>query len=463
MHLPKLAAVTFIKNDDAVFPKYLMPLIFRYKVIQFLDGGDNDFVLVKAAFFVLILQLSLQNFRRSIAVGRTFLKTIVLLHGLIVQIFSIHHKQHLVHIRQGRGKLCCFERSQCLAASCSVPDITAGINSTCFSVVGGNFDAVQNPLCGGNLIGAHNHQDFFGGKDTILCQHIQNGVFRKECFSKVDQIPNDFIFPISPKACELKAIAGFLGFFLCRLSHFFDMAVSGSIGIILGMGSIGNDENLHILIQSTGCPKAVPLISFDLVESFPDGDATAFQFRMDKGQTVHQNGHVIAGIVAALVLLILVDDLQAVVMDVLFVDELNIFRCSVIPTQYLYMVGLDGSGFFHNALIGIGKGFRKETLPFPIGKGVVIEKFQLVSEIFNQARFTVNGKIFISLRFQQVDEFLFQSCFALKGVGVCAFRHIFRYNGAFVGFGNYIILTHVKTPYKPLIFLFVNYVQCNNN
>ena len=51
---------------------------------------------------------------------------------------------------------------------------------------------------------------------------------------------------------------------------------------------------------------------------------------MDKWQTVDENGHVIASVVVALGLHILIDDLQTVVVDVLFVDELNVFGSSVI-------------------------------------------------------------------------------------------------------------------------------------
>ena len=61
-------------------------------------------------------------------------------------------------------------------------------------------------------------------------------------------------------------------------------------------------------------------------------------------------------------------------MNVLFVDELNILGSSIIPAEYLYMVGLNGSGLFHNALVGVGKGFRKETLPLAVRKGIVIQK-----------------------------------------------------------------------------------------
>ena len=87
------------------------------------------------------------------------------------------------------------------------------------------------------------------------------------------------------------------------------MAVSGGVGVILGMGSVGDNENLNILIQAACRPKAVTLISLDLVKGFPDGNTTALQLHMNQRQTVHQNGHIIAGIVAALGFLVLVDDL----------------------------------------------------------------------------------------------------------------------------------------------------------
>ena len=51
---------------------------------------------------------------------------------------------------------------------------------------------------------------------------------------------------------------------------------------------------------------------------------------MDERQTVDENGHVIACIVIALGFHILIDDLQTVVVNVLFVDKLNILGSSVI-------------------------------------------------------------------------------------------------------------------------------------
>lgn len=69
------------------------------------------------------------------------------------------------------------------------------------------------------------------------------------------------------------------------------------------------------------------------------------------------------------------------------------------------MVCLDGAGLFNDALVSVGKGFGKEPLPFVIGKGVAVEKLQLLSEVGNQSLFVVDGKVLISLCGQQADEF----------------------------------------------------------
>ena len=103
-------------------------------------------------------------------------------------------------------------------------------------------------------------------------------------------------------------------------------------------------------------------------------------------------------------------------MNVLFIYELNILGSSVVPAQYLYMVGLDGAAFLNNALVGVGKCFREETLPLAIGKGVVVQKLQLPPEIGNQTTFIMDGKVRIPLSGQQTDKFLFKSRFTLKAV-----------------------------------------------
>ena len=80
------------------------------------------------------------------------------------------------------------------------------------------------------------------------------------------------------------------------------------------------------------------------------------------------------------------------------------------------MVSLDGTAFLNNALVGVGKRFREETLPLAVSKGVVVQKLQLPSEVGNQTVFIMDGKVLISLCGQQTDKFLFKSRFALETV-----------------------------------------------
>ena len=110
------------------------------------------------------------------------------------------------------------------------------------------------------------------------------------------------------------------------------------------MGAVGDDEDLHILIEPAGGPETVPLVPLDLVECLPDGHAPALELHMDQGQTVDQDGHIIAGIAGA----------------------------AVLP-QHLHMVGLDAAGLFHDAVVGSGDAGLEEPLPLAVRKLVAIE------------------------------------------------------------------------------------------
>ena len=78
------------------------------------------------------------------------------------------------------------------------------------------------------------------------------------------------------------------------------------------------------------------------------------------------------------------------------------------------MIGLDGLALFHDAFIGIGKGFMEKTLPLAVGKGVIIQKLKLPPEIGDQPGFVMNGQIRITLFGQQTDEFFFKCRFTLE-------------------------------------------------
>ena len=151
MHISELAAVALVKNDDDVLAKDGVPLVLPHENIQLLNGGDDN-------FSARVLHLLLQHGGVGIAVGRALFKAVVLLHGLVVQIFSVHHEEHLVDVRELRGQLGSLEGGQGFAAAGGMPDVAAGLNGSAFFVVGGHLDPVQDALGGCDLIGPHDHQ-----------------------------------------------------------------------------------------------------------------------------------------------------------------------------------------------------------------------------------------------------------------------------------------------------------------
>ena len=186
VHISELATMALVKDDNSVFAEHLMSLVFRDKIVELLDGCDDDFIPVEASFFVPVLKLPLQDSGRSVAVGRTFFKAVIFFHGLIVQVFSINHKQNLVHIRKCGSKLRCLEGGQRFSASRGVPYVSSGIRRSHLLVIGGYLNAVQDALSRCNLIGTHDQQNFFRCENTVLGQYIQNRMLGKEGLCKIN-------------------------------------------------------------------------------------------------------------------------------------------------------------------------------------------------------------------------------------------------------------------------------------
>ena len=166
-----------------------------------------------------------------------------------------------------------------------------------------------------------------------------------------------------------------------------DGIVAGAVGVVLGICAVRDHKNLHILIQAAARPERIPLVAVDLVERLPDGHPAPLQFHMNQWKAVDQNRHIVAIIMprtVRLLHLVLVDDLQAVVVDVLFVDQRDIFGTAIIPVQHLHIIFLNLPGLFGNMLVGVGNHITKELPPLRIGKLVVVQLFQLAAEVGNQ-------------------------------------------------------------------------------
>ena len=442
VHIAKLAAMALVKNQDNVLLENLMSLIAGNKQRQLLNRCDDDFISMRVALGVPVFQLALQHLRGGVAVGCSFFKAVIFFHGLVVQILAVYHEQNLINIGEVGRQLRRFEGGQRFAAACCVPDVPACRQCSRLLVVGRNLNAGQNTLGGRNLVRTHHQQQVFGRKDAILRQDVQQRMAGKECAGKVHQIGNDAVFPIRPKGRKFKAVACLFAALSGRSGAFFNVAVAGRIGVVFRVRAVGDNENLHILIQPAARPKAVPLVTVDLVECLLDRHTAPLQFHMNQRQTVYQNRDIIAVIIVAAVLHILVNDLQAVVVDVLFIQQRDIDRRAVLAGQILNVVLLDAAGLFFDTIVCVGDFILKEVIPFLIRKGIIVQNLQLTAQVCHKVSVIVDRKIGIALLLQHPDKRLLQRGLALVSVRAFALRFVFCYNGTFVAGGNYIVSAH---------------------
>lgn len=248
-------------------------------------------------------------------------------------------------------------------------------------------------------IGPHDHQHIFRGKNTVPGQHIQKGVPGEEGAGEVDEVGDHLVVGVRPEGGELKAVAGLLLFGLAggRLP---DGVKPGGVGVVLGVGAVGDDKDLHILEQAAPRPEGVPLVAVDLVEGLPDGHAPALELDMYQGQAVDQHRHIVAVVMLGpllLAYLILVDDLETVVVDVLLVDEGDVLGGAIVPAEYLHEVLLDLPGLLDDVLVGVGNGILEELLPLAVRKLVIVQGLQLTAQIGDQVGLLVNLQIRIAL------------------------------------------------------------------
>ena len=247
MHIAKLAAMAFVKNDDHMLLVDLMTGIFLDKCRKLLYGRNDDMC-------VLILQLAFQNHRAFVAVGCAFFETVIFLHSLVVQIFSIHYKENLVDIWKLRGLPGCLEGCQGLSGARCVPDIAAPSHSSVFLVIVCDLDTVQDPFRRRYLIWPHDHQHVLGCKNAILGQDIQYRMPSKEGAGKIDQVWNHTVTGICPETGKFKTVAGLL-FLLFSGLRVLDGIEPSAVGIILRVGAVADHKNLNILKQTASSPE----------------------------------------------------------------------------------------------------------------------------------------------------------------------------------------------------------------
>ena len=165
---------------------------------------------------------------------------------------------------------------------------------------------------------------------------------------EVDQVRDRFVGGVGPPGSELEGVGvGGLGLALAARG-LGDVVEAGGVRVVLGLGAVGDDEDLDIAEQAGASPEGVTLVAVDLVEGLADGHAAALELDVHQWQAVDEDGDVVAGVVGACIDDVLVGDLQAVIVDVRLVDKPDVLGLAVVPDESLDVVFLDAAGLLRD-------------------------------------------------------------------------------------------------------------------
>ena len=163
---------------------------------------------------------------------------------------------------------------------------------------------------------------------------------------------------------------------------------------------------------------------------------------MYQRQAVDEDGHVVARVVIARGLLVLVEHLQTVVVDVLFVQQVDVFGRTAVLPQHLHMIELNPSRLFQNPVVCARDAVFEKARPLAVRKNVVVQEFQLAAEVGDERGLVVNLQIFIPLRTQKPQKFLLQRRLALIAVRPAGIRRVLGYDRTLGGGGDDVELAH---------------------
>ena len=289
--------------------------------------------------------------------------------------------------------------------------------------------ALNDALGGRYLVWAHHQEQVLGCEYAVFCEHVEQSVLREKCLGEIHKVAYRLIVEPCPVGGELKRIACLL--LAATFQLLLHMAVAGGVAVILGERAVADYENLHKFKESAACPERFAVVAAYLVEGFAHFHASAFQLHVHQWQTVHKDSNIVAVFVAAALGHILVDYLQRIVVDILFVDKIDVHKRAIVAREHLFVVLLNGAGFFHNALVGVAEVFLEKLVPFLVGKEQSVEPLELSTEVVDQLFFGGDRQILVCLKLKPLDKigFHFSLTLILSAAIIAALK--FSHHGRF--------------------------------
>lgn len=212
-----------------------------------------------------------------------------------------------------------------------------------------------------------------------------------------------------------------------------DLGQAHSVGVVLGVGAVRDDEDLHVAEEPSPRPEGVALVAADLVEGVADGDSAPFEFDVDQGQSVDQDCHVVAVRARGGRGLVLVDDLQRVSVHVLLIDEVDVLRLTVVADQVLDVVLLDAPRLLDDAVARGPDGRLEEPLPLVLAEPVVVEVLEASAQVRDECSFVADPHVLVGLRPQLADQGSLQFGFALVRAALTGRGLVEAHHGGVVG------------------------------
>ena len=349
----ELAAVAFVENEDYLLAKDGEIALAFHQVVELLNGGDDDFVI---GLFQVFSQLG----GVIGAIGAFGGKALVLFHGLVVEVFAVDDKEHLINKIELSRQLRSFEAGKGFAGAGGVPDVATAFGSAPSLALVRAFDLAQDTLGGGYLVRAHDQQSIVDIEYRVVQQYAQEGILGEKGYGEIFEVFDEAIVRGRPVHGEIEAVF---------------IALDG-IGEIARIGAIANDEDLQVFVKRASAIEALFAVAVDLVKGFADGDAALFELDLHQGQAIDEDGDIVAvGVGAALLELLYY--LELVAGNGVFIEQIDILNTAIVKDKIIDVVIVNFAGFIDDTIAGLIQITINKALPFGVIKLDIIERLQL--------------------------------------------------------------------------------------
>lgn len=261
VHVAELAAVAFVEDEDDVPGVDGVAAVCLDEGGELLDGRDDD---RDGCVVDLFGELSGGLVRRDRSCG----EGVVFLDGLVVQILAVDDEEDLVDAFHASGELRRLEGGEGLPGTRRVPDVSSGCDGAGLLVHGGCLDALEDRFGGGDLVGPHDEELVRGIEDAVAGEDCEDGALGQEGSREVSEVGDLVVGGVGPPIGEFVGVGVGSSDFAPVPNVFADVLEAHGVGVVLGLGAVGDNEDLYVAEEAVSSVEGVTLVAVDLVEGF---------------------------------------------------------------------------------------------------------------------------------------------------------------------------------------------------